>query len=196
MTYLFFDTETTGLPQNYKAPVSDLRNWPRLVQLAWIIAADDGHTIVSRNLIIKPEGFVIPEAAAAIHGITNERALVAGVALHEALEVFTLAGVGTKAGTMRLVAHNIAFDEKIVGAELLRCKLENWIERAPRFCTMQATTEFCQLAGLYGYKWPKLAELHQKLFNEDFAEAHNAAADIQATARCFFELKRLNVISV
>jgi len=29
--YLFFDTETTGLPRNWKAPVTDLDNWPRMV---------------------------------------------------------------------------------------------------------------------------------------------------------------------
>jgi DNA polymerase III epsilon subunit-like protein len=196
MTYLFFDTETTGLPLNYRAPVTDLRNWPRLVQLAWIVTADDGRVLANRNTIIKPVGFIIPEAAAAIHGISNERALVAGADLCEVLEDFTLAGVGTKCDTMQLVAHNMAFDEKIVGAELLRCKMFNWLPEARRICTMQATTDFCQLPGLYGgYKWPKLAELHQKLFGEDFAEAHNAAADIQATARCFFELKRLKIIS-
>ncbi|MCX6741278.1 MAG: hypothetical protein NTY61_02675, partial [Candidatus Parcubacteria bacterium] len=36
-TYLFFDTETTGLPKNWKAPIEDLDNWPRIVQIAWAI---------------------------------------------------------------------------------------------------------------------------------------------------------------
>ena len=38
--YLFFDTETTGLPRNWKAPVTHLNNWPRMIQIAWI-ACDD-----------------------------------------------------------------------------------------------------------------------------------------------------------
>ena len=28
--FLTFDTETTGLPKNFKADVSDSANWPRL----------------------------------------------------------------------------------------------------------------------------------------------------------------------
>ena len=43
--YLFFDTETTGLPKNYKAPASDLNNWPRLVQLAYHLYDNDGNKI-------------------------------------------------------------------------------------------------------------------------------------------------------
>ena len=31
--YLFFDTETAGLPRNKKTPISNLKNWPRLVQM-------------------------------------------------------------------------------------------------------------------------------------------------------------------
>ena len=26
--YLIFDTETTGLPKNFKAPITDTDNWP------------------------------------------------------------------------------------------------------------------------------------------------------------------------
>jgi len=37
--YLFFDAETTGIPRNYKVPASDHRNWPRLVQIAWLLVA-------------------------------------------------------------------------------------------------------------------------------------------------------------
>ena len=56
---------------------------------------------------------------------------------------------------------------------------------------MESSTGYCRIPGPYGYKWPKLSELHRKLFGEDFAEAHNAAADIQATERCFRELMGL-----
>ncbi len=59
---------------------------------------------------------------------------------------------------------------------------------------MERTTNFCAIDGPYGYKWPKLSELHFKLFNTGFEEAHNAAVDIKATAKCFWELKRLNKI--
>ena len=93
-----------------------------------------------------------------------------------------------------LVAHNMSFDEKIVGAEFLRHKMVNSIDSKRKICTMQSTTNFCAIDGLYGYKWPKLSELHFKLFRTGFEEAHNASVDIHATARCFWELKRLGKI--
>ena len=59
---------------------------------------------------------------------------------------------------------------------------------------MHGTTDFCKISGPYGYKWPKLSELHYKLFKKGFDEAHNAAVDINATAKCFWELKRIGKI--
>jgi hypothetical protein len=59
---------------------------------------------------------------------------------------------------------------------------------------MERTTDFCALKGPYGNKWPKLTELHYKLFGSGFEEVHNAAVDIQATAKCFWELRRMGII--
>ena len=84
--YLFFDTETTGLPRNYQAPVSDSRNWPRVVQIAWLITDAEGFEQKSAEYIIKPQGFVIPKAASRIHRITNEVANRQGVELGPVLE--------------------------------------------------------------------------------------------------------------
>jgi DNA polymerase III epsilon subunit-like protein len=93
-----------------------------------------------------------------------------------------------------LVAHNMSFDEKIVGAEFLRNRMPDGTSTKKKICTMQSTTNFCAIEGPYGYKWPKLSELHYKLFGTGFEEAHNAAVDINATAKCFWELKRLGKI--
>ena len=68
------------------------------------------------------------------------------------------------------------------------------LHRKPQLCTMQASTDYCKIPGPYGYKWPKLSELHMKLFGEYFEEAHDAAADINATVKCFWELKRRGVM--
>ena len=59
---------------------------------------------------------------------------------------------------------------------------------------MQRSTDFCAIDGQYGYKWPKLFELHQKLFGVGFEEAHDAGVDIRATAKCFWELRKLKVL--
>ncbi len=190
--YLFFDTETTGLPKNWKAPVSDTDNWPRLVQLAWELHDKEGNTIATGNEIVRPQGFLIPADSARVHGITQERALAEGVPLSDVLARFT--GALDQAHT--LVAHNMSFDEKIVGAEFLRTGGKDVVAEKEKICTMLSSIDFCAIDGPRGYKWPKLAELHRTLFDTDFAEAHNAAADIRATARCFWELGRRGVITL
>lgn len=188
--YLFFDTETTGLPRNWKAPVTDLSNWPRLIQIAWILCDTNGNRIESDAFIIKPENFIIPRDASRIHGISTERAISEGVDLTSVLNRFSALINRSEA----IVAHNISFDEKIIGAELLRKQIQNNFSRKKKLCTMQASTNYCRLPGNYGYKWPKLSELHIKLFGKDFEEAHDAAVDINATERCFWEMRRRGLI--
>ncbi|MDA3860942.1 MAG: 3'-5' exonuclease, partial [Melioribacteraceae bacterium] len=153
--YLFFDTETTGLPQNYKAPVTDLDNWPRLIQIAWILCDANGTRIEQADYIIKPDNFTIPIDATNVHGISTDQAIIEGVELNIVLNQFN--DLVTQADY--LVAHNISFDEKIVGAELLRTAIESDFENKRKLCTMLSSTEYCELPGNYGYKWPKLSEL-------------------------------------
>lgn len=185
--YLFFDTETTGVPRNYKAPASDLANWPRLVQLAYLLYTKEGELVSSHQVIVRPDGFTIPEGASAIHGISTEKALAEGRPLREVLH-----GFATQiAKSSLLIAHNMAFDEKIAGAEFLRCQMPDMTQRVRRFCTMERTTGLMKLPGRYGqYKWPNLTELHTWLFGEGFGNAHDALADIEATAKCFWEIVR------
>lgn len=188
--YLFFDTETTGLPRNWRAPVSDLNNWPRMVQLAWLEYDHTANLLKSVDYIIKPEGYHIPTDASRIHGITTERALAEGISMQKALAEFSEA---VRNADM-LVAHNMSFDEKIVGAEFLRNNFENILVKKKRTCTMEAGTNYCRLPGSYGnYKWPKLSELHYKLFKTNFEDAHNAAVDIKITAKCFWEMSKLGL---
>ena len=70
--FLTFDTETTGLPKNFKADVSDSENWPRLVQLAWQLNNEKGDLLSNDSLIIKPDGFTIPFNSEKVHGISTE----------------------------------------------------------------------------------------------------------------------------
>lgn len=188
--YVFFDTETTGLPRSWKAPVTDLANWPRLVQIAWESYGADGEKMGEESFIIKPEGFTIPADSAKVHGISTERAMKEGVPLLEVLQKFH--ALVNESET--LVAHNISFDEKIMGAEFLRARMENILDKKKKICTMENSTKLCAIPGPYGLKWPKLAELHQKLFGTDFEEAHNASVDIRATARCFWEMRRQGIV--
>ena len=188
--YLFFDTETTGLPKNYNAPISDFNNWPRLVQIAYLMFDEKGDKILEKNYIIKPEGFEIPLQATKLHGISTQQAMLNGTDLTTVLTDFQ----SLINQSSHLVAHNINFDEKIIGAEFLRKKMENPMSKKVRICTMKSTTDFCRIPGQYGYKWPSLSELNRKLFRTDFKEAHNATVDIQITAKCFWELRKTGKI--
>ena len=189
--YLFFDTETTGLPKNWKAPVTDVDNWPRLVQLAYCFSDRDGNKLSGGDFIIKPAGFTIPAEAAKIHGITTERAEKEGIDLRGLLRDFQeLIGLAEY-----IVAHNMSFDEKIIGAEFLRNGMPDALAAKKKICTMHSATEFCAIPGPRGYKWPKLTELHGKLFQTGFEEAHNAAADVAAMVKCFWEMKRRGLIA-
>lgn len=189
--YFFFDTETTGLPRSWNAPVTDLNNWPRMIQVGYVLYDFAGNHVETKEYIIRPEGFTIPTDSSRIHGITTERALDEGkdlrIVLNELHEKITSSEI--------MVAHNISFDEKILGAEFLRQNMLNIIANKKKICTMLASMNYCAIPNQYGkYKWPKLEELHQKLFLKGFDNAHNALADIQATADCFWKLKELKVI--
>jgi DNA polymerase III epsilon subunit-like protein len=121
---LFFDTETTGLPKNWKAPVTDLDNWPRLVQLAYLVYDFDGNLIHSCNEIVKPNGFTIPLDASNVHGITTDIANQRGSKIEEVFELFSIHLKRAKV----IVAHNMAYDEKIIGSEMIRLGLENILD--------------------------------------------------------------------
>ena len=161
--YLFFDTETNGLPINWKAPVTLLNNWPRLVQIAWQQIDKHSQLLRAEEFIIKPDGFVISKEATGIHGITTERAMREGFDLKTVMLEF--ASVIDRSDI--LVAHNMDFDEKIVGAEFIRTAVPHQMMNRQRICTMKASTDICRLPGPYGYKWPTLTELVQFLFQTD-----------------------------
>jgi DNA polymerase-3 subunit alpha len=190
--YLIFDTETTGLPHNKTAPVEDLDNWPRLVQLAWQLHDAQGKLLSRGNHIVKPEGFTIPFNAEKIHGISTDRALEVGEDLKEVMAKFTADVQKAKV----LIGHNIEFDNKILGAEYLRIEEANILADFPNIDTAEDTKEFCQLGGGPGgrLKSPKLIELYEKLFGEGFGDAHDAAYDVDATSKAFFETLKRGII--
>lgn len=192
MVYLFFDTETTGLPKNYKAPSTDVDNWPRLVQLSWILKAGKDRELSRGDFVIRPDGFVIPEEASNVHGITTERALKEGVGAKEAVYYF----LGAARVADVLVGHNVDFDMHVVGAELVRAWKKDYLGGMKVLDTMKASVDHCaiEVPGRSSYKWPKLMELHKKLFGTEFEDAHNSMADIAATEKCFWELRKLNLI--
>lgn len=190
--FIIFDTETTGLPKRWDAPISDLDNWPRCVQIAWQVHDEVGKLIEHKDFLIQPDGFNIPYDSEKIHGISTELAEQEGVAIGEVLQAFNEALSKAKF----VVGQNLAFDLNIMGSEFLRYDVASPLSDMPVLDTCTETTaELLKLPGGRGgrYKLPTLTELHQYLFGVPFAEAHNATADVEATARCFFELVRTGV---
>ncbi|WP_163517033.1 DNA polymerase III subunit alpha [Gelidibacter japonicus] len=187
--YLIFDTETTGLPKRWDAPISDTDNWPRCIQIAWQLHDGMGNCIEHQDYLVQPDGFNIPYDAEKIHGISTDLAQQQGVPLAEVLAKFNAALAKTKF----VVGQNVGFDLNIMGAEFHREGVANNLQELPVLdtCT-EHTANLCQLpGGRYGrFKLPTLTELHEFLFNTPFAEAHNATADVEATTRCFLELIR------
>ena len=188
--YLFFDTETNGLPKNYNAPITDLDNWPRIIQIAWLEQDKHGNDISTGNYYIKPTDFDISEESQKIHRISKEKAMDLGYPAADVLEVFNT--IIKKSDY--IVAHNIDFDYKVLGSEFARLYMKSELEDKTKICTMQETVEFCNLPGSNGLKFPKLAELYYKLFAKNFDNAHDAQADIEATAQCFWSLKQRGII--
>ncbi len=192
--YLIFDTETTGLPKRWGAPISDTDNWPRCIQIAWQLHDDLGRVIEHQDYLVKPEGFNIPYDAERIHGISTELAQADGIPLAEVLEKFNIALSKAKF----IVGQNLGFDVNIMGCEFYRLGVESPMGSMPILdtCT-EVTASLLKLPGGRGgkFKLPTLTELHQYLFNKPFAEAHNATADVEATTRCFFELIRTEVFT-
>jgi len=204
--FLIFDTETTGLPKDFSAPISDTQNWPRCIQLAWQLHNSSGDLIETKNYIIKPEGFSIPYNSEKIHGISTERANKEGWPLQLVLEDFSKALLEST----YFVGHNILFDLNIIFCEYFRLNDIYQIEKKGTFLTVkkenhiwktldtmtEKTAQYCKILGGRGgkYKYPKLTELYIKLFGDNFEEAHNASADVAATARSFFELLRIGEI--
>ena len=187
--FLIFDTETTGLPKRWNAPITDSENWPRCIQVAWQLHDAHGKLIDHKDFIVRPDGFDIPFESEQIHGISTVLAHKKGVSLAQVLDAFLEA----LSQTQYLVGHNVGFDVNIMGAELHRLQRDTAFTLLPVLdtCTEDSAL-LCQLPGGRGgkFKLPTLTELHKHLFDQSFEEAHNATADVEATARAFFELLR------
>ena len=192
--YIIFDTETTGLPKNWNLPYTDTDNWPRCIQIAWQLHDDEGNLIEAKDFLIQPDGFDIPFDAEKIHGISTLLAEKQGIPLREMLEKFNEALSKAKF----VVGQNVGFDINVMGSEFVRQQMKTPMHDMPILdtCT-EITANLCKIPGGRGgkFKLPTLTELHEFLFDEPFAEAHNATADVEATTRCFLELIRLKVFN-
>jgi DNA polymerase-3 subunit epsilon len=184
---LFYDTETSGIP-DFKAP-SESEHQPHIVQAAAAIVDSDSRQIVSSiDLIAEPNGWLIPDDVAAIHGITTERASRVGVP--ESTILVVLASMWQRCA--KRIAHNESFDARILRIAMKRRPdlfddaYVEMFRASPAYCTMRASTPIVRLPG---NKWPKLTEAHQHFFGRSFDDAHSAMADVRACIAVYFAIQ-------
>ena len=210
MRVLVFDTETTGLPKSKIINPDTLNLWPHIVQFSYIIYDTVLNDIVETcDSIVKLEdGITIPEDSTKIHGITDEISKKNGIEIDLILEDFFyhLRNVDL------LVGHNVSFDINMIKVELLRIIYENHLNisedeiKTIKYnlhfltnyknicCTLQSSIELCNIKAINKFgkeyvKFPKLLELHQKLFESTPNNLHNSFNDILVTLRCYIKLK-------
>ncbi len=195
MAILVFDTETTGLPD---MKMMGSNNQPHICQLAALLCDNAGAIKAGMNFIIKPDGWVIPDNLAALHGITTEIAMQYGISIKGALSIF--ARMAACANT--LVAHNIKFDAFMLNIEVDRTGM-SLVLPGSLGCTQTLSHELVKCpptqkmldCGMRGYKTPSLKETYRHFFGRDFDRAHDAAADVQACKEIYFHLKTLKALA-
>lgn len=200
-TALFYDTETTGLPL-FKEP-SNHPDQPHIVQLAaFLVDLDTRVTLASMDVIIRPDGWTIPDDMTAIHGISTQKALALGIPEAQAVEM--LLALQENAG--RRIAHNETFDARIarIGAKrfidqrnpgLVIPPSDDWKAR-PAECTARLATPICKLPPTAkmrgGNKTPTLLEAYQHFFGQEFSGQHTSRGDALACMRVYFAIQDLN----
>lgn len=201
---LFFDTETTGLP-DWRAP-SVSKTQPHIVQLAALLTDNKGNAQAGMNDIIRPDGWEIPDEVVELHGISTERAMDEGIPIVQALTAF----VGMLGHSPMGVAHNVSFDKRMLRIQMLRNRglfgvwAKAW-KTWPTFCTAIHSKHLCKLAptdkmvavGRRGYKVPKLAEALKLLTGEEIGDqAHDAAHDVKACRQVFFAINKISPVEI
>ncbi len=202
---LFFDTETSGLPL-FSEPSEDPRQ-PHIVQLAaCLVNLDTREELHSMDVIIKPDGWVIPDEVAAIHGITTERALAEGIPETEALTQF----IGMWMWDLKTlrIAHNESFDARIVRIAIKRLKADDALAdewKAGRAeCTQKLATPICKLpptakmiaARRNHHKSANLGEAYKHFTGQDLVGAHSAMVDVRACMAVYFAIQDLQAEKV
>jgi len=203
MKLLVFDTETTGLPPKTKSiQIEDLDLWPYIVQFSYIVYDTENNSIIKiKDSIIKIP-IVMCQEVIDIHGITNEMSQSSTCNIENVLEEFHKDFENVDC----VVAHNVNFDLNMVKIELMRLSVrENGVEifksilkninsaKQNVYCTMAISTDMCNLKviskfGNYYTKFPKLSELHCKLFGIVPKNLHNSMNDVVICLRCYFKL--------
>ena len=191
MKIFVFDTETTWFINKKE---TDLDLQPKIIQFAWIMWELKNWKFTEEkrvDILINPKT-PIPYASSEIHHIYDidiKNAPYIENVIDEIIDCINSPDI--------IIWHNIEYDQDMVKLELKRLNCEYKYKPKQVFCTMKSSVDFCALEwNGKRFKYPKLWELHKKLFSEYFIWAHDALTDVEATLRCFIELVNNNVIQI
>ena len=195
MLILVFDTETSGLPKSRSQSIMESHNWPFILQIAWILYDSDKNLILEKaNKIIKiSDNVTIDKESTDIHKITKEICNEKGENIINILKNFNL--VLNKCDI--IVGHNLKFDKNMVMIEGIRnnifIKFNNNGINKDEYCTMINQKNVCKIPFKNGkigtdYKYPRLEELVNFIFNEKHEGFHDAFIDIIFTLRCYLKI--------
>jgi DNA polymerase-3 subunit epsilon len=108
---LVFDTETTAAnPEE-----------ARIVSAYLGLLAEDGSILTEKEWIVQPDGWVIPDEAAAIHGISTEDATERGAPLEDVLrEICQIIATQVGAFYAPLAGQNLQYDLTLLDREMKR----------------------------------------------------------------------------
>lgn len=201
MIYMIFDVETTGLIKSKPYIVSiavklfDVKKYKTKTGDRRIVVKE----VYDMYHIVKPpkEGYEIPIESSNIHGITTKIAQTQGRPIEEILS--ELHDMQDRFQIHTIVAHNIEFDIGVLSMQVYRfdkrpVTFNDKIYYLTPYCTMQESTNLLKLKttskfGRTYFKYPRLKQLYEHFFPNENFEEHNAKADVEACARCFFKLK-------
>ncbi len=188
--YLILDASANGRPKSYKAPLDDTYNWPRLMHLSWIILDQDLKPVEDNDMLIQPQGYTPTPSALKSHHLEEDTLRNSTHTIEETLDVLA----GSIGSADYVLAHNLQYNEGIIGSEYYRLSKSSPLISAEKYCLMQEATYFCKLRGKRGYKWPSLQEMHTIMFKQGYTPAGHARADAIAASRCFIYLMKAGAL--
>lgn len=179
--------------KDYSKPAEDVDNFPRISQLSYNLYDEKQTLIKSVNNYVYPDGWAFPDEPFFKENADINKNVKLGLPIKNVLQEY----IDDRLASKYCIAHNIGFDTKVIRSEMIRAGL-NIEFTAKKVCTMASSTKYCNIPKQSGkgLKWPKLDELHSKLFGVGFEGAHDSQGDVFATAKCFFELLRIKVITL
>lgn len=192
--YIFFDTETNARTEN-----GNFTYRQHIMQLAYYILDQEFNIIKKRCWFIND----VAEKVYENQKILTLKDIKDGKTWGKAFKIFMKDLKKYIVSTNgRIVAHNLEFDKKIIVYSCLEKNIDSsefvQIIDNGGYCTKEPSTNYCQIekTGYYagtGYKWPKLEEIHSKMFKEEVKQTHYANDDVEMLIKCYKKGDRIGL---